>query len=552
MLFALSQRNSGTVALVVTGNEQQRNQLQAFLKDHLHEYRFYDLDLTPYQHTSLHTALTELLPAQIKQETATNWLINITGLENALYKTIDGKITFSSLVAQLNFERELLFKQPHLLVLWISRSFYDTLRRQAPDLMHWLSNRFIFADDNATPEMAEAAVAQGSIRKRGNIPQRTSRIAELKALYEKLAFDHNDTERLVKDKINLLILLGKEYCTAFDFEHSEEALKKALHISERIKSVNTGEIAFELATTYLHCHKLDEALDYYNRCLSIDLKRGYEKSFGAIYHQIGRVFEEKRNFLQAMENYQKAIKWKAKTGDENKLVGTYHQIGRLYEEQRKWAEALENYQKAIEWSNKMGNDHELGVIYHQIGTVYAEQRNWLQALENYLLVIELAKKTDNDYDLGSTYHQIGVMYAKQGNLSKSLNNYQKAIELNTKNGNEYALGNTYHQIGRAYEEQGNWLNSLENYQQAIKWKIKTGNENKLGSTYHQIGRLYEAQHNLKEARKYFFEALKNQEKFSDSYFPSTKASLARVEAQLKLSPTKKLNHFRKGNKKSRH
>ena len=499
MLFTLSQRVSGTLTTIVTGNEKQQKELQSFLKEHLKEYQFYNLDLTPHSYTSLHKALTELLPAHIQKAGPAEWLINITGLENNVYKSENGKIEFSSLLPQLNFERELLFNQPHILALWISKSFDNELRKKAPDLMHWLSKRFVFAGENMSLAMAEEVLDKGLVNQQGRIPKRTERIIELEAAWERLCMDDADKERLIKDKINILILLGKEYREAFDFIESVDALKKALSLSEKIELKNSGEIAYNLGKTYLQFNKFNEALLYFQQSLKLEQERRYENSFGAIYHVIGMVYEEQRKWPEALDNYQKAIDWYTKTGNEFTLGSTYHHIGRVHEKQRKWPEALDNYKKAIDWNTKTGNEFELGGTYHQIGMVHEEQWKWHEALDNYQKAIDWKTKTENEFALGGTYHQIGMVYEEQRKWPEALDNYKKAIDWNTKTGNEFGLGNTYHNKGMVYEKQRKWPEALDNYQKAIDWDTITGNEFGLGGTYLQLGRVYEEQRKWPEA-----------------------------------------------------
>jgi len=397
LLFTLSERDTGTVALIVTSNEKQRHRLQFFLKEHLQEYQFYNLDLTPYSYTSLSKALDELLPPYIKNATATEWVINITGLENALYKSEDGKLEYTALVSQLNFERELLFKQQQILILWTNKSFYSELKKKAPDLMHWLSKRFVFDEDNLSPEVAEAAYQKGKLQNKGKTRERTQRISELEATWEKLCLDHNNKERLLKDKINILLLLGKEYREAFDFAGSEEALKKALGISERIQHKQRDEIAFQLGNTYYSFNKLDLALLYYQQSLLTFINEQNERYLGNLYHNIGAVYANQGKWQDAIANFQKAIEYKMKTGDEFELGITYHEIGRVYENQGKWQEALSNYQQAIDWYKKTGNDFHFCSTYHQIGKVYEEQNDNSTAKYYFTLARANAEKFNHHH-----------------------------------------------------------------------------------------------------------------------------------------------------------
>lgn len=572
MLFTLSNRDSGTLAIVVTGSEKQTRDLQGFLKEHLTEYQFYDLDLTPHSYTSLDKALSDLLPTAIKNAAPAEWVINITGLENNIYRNKDGRIEYSALLPQLNFEREQLFKQPQILVLWMSKSFYIELRKKAPDLMHWLSNRFVFDDDSSSLDIVEETNNKGEIKERGRIVKRTHRIKELEASWEKLCLDHEDKERLIRDKINILILLGKEYREAFDFSNSEVVLKKALALSEKVQSKEVGMVYFELGSTYIKFYKLNDALLYYKKSLSFDENAQNNYFLGVNYHQIGIVYSEQREWTKALYYYTKSIEWNEKNGNDFALGNNYHQIGWVYAEQRKYQQALDSYKKAIELQLHSKNYFDLGSTFHQIGMVYDGQQQWQKALDSYQNAIESKMKTGNKFELGGTYHNIGVVYHKQQNwhealfayekaidwyketgnefeigssfyqmgmvnedeqnFEQALDNYRKAFEWFKKTENEFRLGSVYHQIGIVYQKHQNWQEALNNYLKAIEWKIKTENLFELGRTYHQIGKVYEEQNKLYDAKKYFVLAKENIEKFDNINLDIANDSIERIEQKI--------------------
>lgn len=145
MLFTLSERDKGTLAIVVTSSEWKRNELYHFLKSHLKEYTFFDLDLAGYSYTSLYKGMQELLPDNLLHSEPVQYLVSITNLENSFYQA--GSEGISSLVEQLNFERELIFNQPYIVLLWVSEGFDRELQKKAPDLMQWMSKRFVIEDN---------------------------------------------------------------------------------------------------------------------------------------------------------------------------------------------------------------------------------------------------------------------------------------------------------------------------------------------------------------------------------------------------------------------
>ena len=532
MLFTLSERDRGTLAMVITSNEWKRKELYRFLKEHLKEYTFFDLDLTSHTYTSLFRALQELLPQTVLQSEPVQYLVNVTGLESSLYKTEDGRIEFSSLIAQLNFERELIFNQPYIILLWTSQGFDRELQRKAPDLMHWMSKRFVFEEEGPDGmEVAEAAIEYGEVQKKGKIPERQERIRQLEETWEKLCLHNKDQARLIKDKINLLRLLGKEYGAAFDLPKAEDAFQKAIALNKKIDAGLEGELFYELGLIYNDFDRHELALKCFLQAFEFAEKKE-NPLLVDIYHMLGMAYQGQRKWKEALKNYESALRLYKKAGNGHGSGGTYHQIGMVYQTQRKWEEALKNYELALEWYKKTGNEYELGGTYHQVGRVYEDQRKWEEALKNYELALEWKKKTDNEYQLGSTYQQIGRVYEDQRKWEEALKNYELALEWKKKTGNEYELGITYHQIGRVYEDQRKWEEALKNYELALELYKKTGNEYRLGSTYHQLGRAEEEKGDLSTALDFYQKAFDNQFRYDHPNLPISQRSLERIRQKL--------------------
>ena len=470
LLFALSNRSRPILMVISTDTHGLRKEIEAYIKEHLNATKFHTLDLSAIQVDSLYKALQEHVPAPILQSSPLEYMVHITGLENSLLISHDGQIKASQLLAQINFERELLFRSfPFSMILWANDAFVDYLYSDAQDFSSWLSYCFRFKDGKEeSPE--DIPKERGEpIQTKGAIAARKERIDELEKAIDEIRLNDNST-RAITDKINLLSLIGKEYYAIPDYTRAAIYFEKALGLAETISNdpIQLAGLYYDLAAAYAGKREFAKALLHYHHALAAYEKGLFEMGYGNTYHQIGMVYEAQRKWDEALENYQLAIDWDKKTGNEFALGNTYHQIGMVYEAQRKWKEALENCQKAIDWKTKTGYEFALGGTYHHIGRVYEAQRKWDEALEDYQLAIDWKTKTGNEFVLGYTYHQIGRVYEAQRKWKEALENYQLAIEWKTKTGNEFALGGTYHQIGRVYEEQRKWKEALHQFEIALQ------------------------------------------------------------------------------------
>lgn len=506
--FALQKRSEPNIALMSASDYGLQRKIVERLKTKLPEYQFYDIDLTPFKVVSLHKALQEHLPAEVLASPPITYCVNVFGLENSRLASEDGQIIDSGMIAQLNYERELVFRNPnYLTILWGDHDFFVQLQRQAPDFWSWVTYFFKFRQEETYKEIVleKEFVPDFS----GRVPEREEYIKNLEAKLERLPLNDSDKSRTTRERINLYSLLAEEYAKYFDYENSKKYYENALRLCEQLGLEGDLEnsLLFGYATLNLSFRHFDLALHLYSKVLEKLYVQNGINDIGASYHQLGRLFQEQRRWVQGLESYRQALFWCEKTGQDSQIGTIYHNIGSTYWEQHEGEQALESYGQALDWYKKTGQNAQFGVTYHNIGMIYLDRKQWAQALENYSQALRWKMNTGQYNQVGDTYHHIGLVYQAQELWAQALESYVQSLDWKIKTGQEEEIGDTYHQIGRVYEEQRQWAQALESYSQALYWKKKTSRDYEIGDTQHHIGRVYEEQEDFEEALKMFREAL---------------------------------------------
>jgi tetratricopeptide (TPR) repeat protein len=418
LVFALGGRDEPTVALVECASLAKRRELEAEMAQRLPEYQFFPLDVTPYIVNSLINTLAEHLPADIQQSKPVSWVVNVHGLENSRSLSSEGQLVPSPLTAQFNLERELLFRRvPYLIVLWGDADFFRTLQREAPDFWHWATYRFRFEDHEARL-VAELPPLPEFLPERGNVVERQARIAELRERYDHLALDDSDKKRLLKDKIDILTLLGAEYHEAFSYPEAAKAYQTAIVLQERMQATNEaqGYLWFELGIVYCDDEQFALALSAYEECKKLSTN----ENMASIFHQIGMVHYKQQEWEAALLNYNQALDWNRQFQDNFQRGNTFHQIGMLYGAQQQWALALDNYRQALKWRKRVGDDFKNASTYHQMGMTYWYQSEWVLALENLQQAMVLMQQAGDEYGTGTTSQIIGRVYVKQQRYAEAI------------------------------------------------------------------------------------------------------------------------------------
>jgi len=432
MLFTLSERGRGTLAMVITSDEWKREAVYHFLKTRLKEYIFFDLDMTAHSYTSLYKALQELLPSTILQSDPVQYLISVTGLETGHLRAKDSHIGSSSLVAQLNFERELIFNQPYIILLWVSESFDRELQKNAPDLMHWMSKRFVFntGGSNDLTKVEEPAMEYITMKSEGSLSKKRQRIRQLEETWEKLILYPGDQPRLIKDKINLLLLLGKEYGALGDLDKAEEALSNAITMDNRLGSEHAAELLLESGKIRLYKKEYEASLQLLQSAMGF-VKDSAAILPGDIYFQMGDLYSAWGRRKETLQHYSHALKSYLDADDKYRAGEVYTKIAYVYSLQDDTLQAMENYRLALECYAGTQPPAKFIEVFEGVAVLMESQFRWQQAVDSYLEVLKWCKKLhdEDSYVSGRVYLRMGWVYEELKDLGEAKSAFEKAIEL---------------------------------------------------------------------------------------------------------------------------
>ncbi len=282
-----------------------------------------------------------------------------------------------------------------------------------------------------------------------------------------------------------------------------------------------------------------------------------KKQSASIYHQLGRVAQEQRQWTQAEQHYQQALQIKIAYNDRYEQASTYHQLGMVAEEQRQWRQAEQYYQQALQICIAYNDRYNQARIYHQLGVVAQQQRQWAQAEQYYQQALQIYVDYKDRYNQAKAYHGLAIVAQEQRQWAQAEHYYQQALQLFIEYNDRYAqakthhgLGNVaikqrqwaqaeqyyqqalqiyieyndiynhasiYYQLGRVAQEQRQWEQAEQYYQQALQIYIEYNDRYKQAGTYHQLGRVAEEQQQWQQARSYFLQALEIYMEYNDAY-----------------------------------
>ena len=307
------------------------------------------------------------------------------------------------------------------------------------------------------------------------------------------------------------VLAKQSYERAFNIWQENKAF------DEKGKKHLSASIYHQLGRVAQEQREWQQARDYYQQALDIKIEFNDRYSQAGTYHQLGIVAQEQREWQQARDYYQQALDIYIEFNDRYSQASTYHQLGRVAQEQREWQQARDYYQQALDIYIEFNDRYEQASTYHQLGIVAQEQREWQQARDYYQQALDIYIEFNDRYEQASTYHQLGIVAQDQREWQQARDYYQQALDIYIEFNDRYSQAGTYHQLGIVAQDQREWQQARDYYQQALDIKIEFNDRYSQAGTYHNLGIVAQEQREWQQARDYYQQALDIYIEFNDRY-----------------------------------
>ncbi len=210
-----------------------------------------------------------------------------------------------------------------------------------------------------------------------------------------------------------------------------------------------------------------DALQNFNKCLSIREKINDEKGIAVVLNGIGLVHSDQGNTSQAIINYTKTIKILEKLGDKSRISGCYNNIGIIYQTIRDNEKALEYYQKSLEINEELDDKESIANSLNNIGIIQKDQEKYESALESYQKSIAIGETIGYKRGISNSLINIGNVYTLQGDFEKSLDYFRQSLKIKEELEDKKGIAMSLVSIGNALKEQKNYSEAISYSKQGL-------------------------------------------------------------------------------------
>jgi tetratricopeptide (TPR) repeat protein len=275
---------------------------------------------------------------------------------------------------------------------------------------------------------------------------------------------------------------------------------------------------YRLGLLLLKMSQWDKAQQIYE----IMLEQTIDKSErGHIYHLLGWVKYNQREYKQAITFYEKALEIYKKTLSPTslRLDDCYNNIGLVYDEMGEYSKALSYYEKSLEIKQQsLPSDHpDVARSYDKIGLIYFSTGNYPKALSSHEKALQIFRKTlpSNHPDLAHPYNHIGLVYHNMGEYQKALLAHEKALKIRQQSfsPDHPELAKSYIAHGIVYDQLREYSKAITFYEKALEIQQQSlpSNHPDLAISYSNLGLVYFNMGNYQKALSFLEKSLEIQQ-----------------------------------------
>jgi len=252
--------------------------------------------------------------------------------------------------------------------------------------------------------------------------------------FESASKEGNNSENVV----SAMQRLGRVLERLGKYQKAESTYRKArkvIHSKRPFNYLLLAENNIYHGWLYLRQRKLNQAEKLFHKALDLLRGKAHNRLLGDIYNSFGKIRELNEKLDEALSFYQRALSLWVSINYFYGIQACYFNIGNLY---KIWADkdlklnkyqlndyAREKYEKAIKWAKEcdkicdrtgLGYDTSQALIL--ISYSYFRLENFDKSLSNALTAKEFAEESKNIRDLAASCKRVGAAYWKKEDIEK--------------------------------------------------------------------------------------------------------------------------------------
>lgn len=211
----------------------------------------------------------------------------------------------------------------------------------------------------------------------------------------------------------------------------------------------------DLSTAYLQAGKLQTALGYAEKALTVAKEINNQKSIASSLNNISIIYKKKGEYSTALEYLFEALKIKESLEGVN-TGKTLGEIAENYRANKDYSKAIEYNQLALDANTKAKDHKGVGMVLNNMAVTYENLDQYDNALDYQQKSIEHDKNTGDEFSLAISYNNMGKLYLSMQDYNKALSYFNQSLEIKVRLGYKLGIPHTLQNLANVYAAMGDF------------------------------------------------------------------------------------------------
>ncbi len=224
--------------------------------------------------------------------------------------------------------------------------------------------------------------------------------------------------------------LGNAYSDLGKIEKAIQYYEKALSISREIGNrKNEGIWLGNLGLAYIDLGKIEKAIEFNEQSLSISREIGHRHGEGIYLGNLGLAYIDLGKIEKAIEFNEQALSISREIGHRQGESSYLSNLGNAYIDLGKIEKAFEYYEQSLFISREIGHRQCEGLRLCNLGDAYRDLGKREKAIEYYEQALFISKEIGYRQGEGIRLSRLGDAYRDLGKIEKAIEYYQESITI---------------------------------------------------------------------------------------------------------------------------
>ncbi|MBV7330702.1 tetratricopeptide repeat protein [Chloroflexi bacterium TSY] len=222
----------------------------------------------------------------------------------------------------------------------------------------------------------------------------------------------------------------------------------------------------ELAVVSHRQRNLDQVKTFVDRSLTLLESQHPERA--RCYTILGEWAFEQKQWQQALDYYQKSLTLREDQGHAHQIAWALNDIGRVFHHQGQYHTALTYYERALALINRTQEPVQWSLMQMNRGAVYLVQGQAEDALRLFEDMVSTLQNSQDNYHLSMVYHNQAMAHQALQQWPLAVESYQYSVQLAQRSGDIASVVNALDGLGTTYMSMVQPELAIETFQHALE------------------------------------------------------------------------------------